>query len=85
MIYIGILNLYSIDLIKNLLLKVFHYFSLATPNVILIIIAQIFWPLLITYGLDRWCQWHKNNLIIHPVALATGLWIILNGSVLLIQ
>ena len=85
MIYIAILNLYSIDFIKNLLLKVFHYFSFATPNVILMIIAQIFWPLLITYCLDRCSQWRKRKLIIHPVAFATGLWIILNGSVLLIQ
>lgn len=85
MIYLAIFNLVSANFIKNLLISILHYFSISIPNVILIIVAQIFWPFTITVIVDKIFKWRKAKHLLHPVALASGLWIILNGSALLIQ
>jgi hypothetical protein len=85
MIYLAIFNLLSANFIKNLLHNFLDYFSISMPNVILIVIAQIFWPFTITVIVDRLIKWRKAKHLLHPVALASGLWIILNGSALLIQ
>jgi len=85
MIYLGIFQLMSANFIKSILVNILNMFSLSVANVWLIIIAEIFWPFFITVAIQKTCGFLKKKPLIHPVALATSLWVILNGSIILIS
>lgn len=84
-IYSGILQLACANFIKNFLVSVTHYFSLELPMIVFIVIAESFLPFLLTIAIEKLLKWRKFPLKIHPATLAASLWLILNGSNLLIQ
>ncbi|MDQ5884542.1 MAG: hypothetical protein QG556_882 [Pseudomonadota bacterium] len=84
-IYTGIIQLACANLIKNLLISMTHYFSLELPMIIFIIIAESFLPFMLTIAIEKLMKWKRITLKIHPATLAASLWLILNGSNLLIQ
>jgi hypothetical protein len=85
MIYIGIFELYSTDWIKAQLMNILSFFLIPAPQLMLIMVAEIFWPFVFTVLVMKGCQFFKKNQLIHPAALAAGFWLILNGSSILIS
>jgi hypothetical protein len=85
MIYLGIFQLMTANLIKATLLDILNIFSLTVPNVMLILIAEIFWPFIITVSIQKLFEFLKKKPLLHPVATAASLWVILNGSIILIS
>lgn len=85
MIYIGIFELFSANFIKTKLFDIFNLFSIPVPNIMLIMMAEIFWPFVLTLSIMKGCKYFKKNNLMHPAAIAAGFWIILNGSSILIS
>lgn len=85
MLYSGIIQLACANFIKNTCMAISHHFSIELPMIIWIVIAESFLPFVLTIAIERLFNWQKWSLKMHPATLATSLWLILNGSNLLIQ
>lgn len=84
-IYSGIFQLACANWIKNFLISLAHHLSFDLPMMVFIVIAESFLPFVLTIAIEKLFQWRKIPLKIHPATLAASLWLILNGSNLLIQ
>jgi len=80
-----IININSINIIKTLLIAGFNYLGLTIPHYIINILAETFWPLVITIATDIVYKLRKKKHFLHPAAMSSFLWIILNGSTIFFQ